>query len=169
MTTELILIGKIVAAHGIKGDVKVKSYTTNPSDLFNYTPILKSDGTEMKIHFKSSNNSDVLIANIDNVTDRNTSETLRGTELFTNKSSIINEDENEILFTDIIGFKVIDNSNNEIGTVFDTLNYGAGDLLEIKLPSQDKTALISYNDNSIIELNTKKGFIKIDNEHLLDS
>ncbi len=167
MTQELILIGKIVAAHGIKGDVKVKSYTTIPTDFFNYTPIMNKDRAEIKIKLKSSNNSDVLIATIEDVKDRNTSETFKGVELFTFKSSIINEDENEILFSDLIGFKIIDDNNNEIGSVFDIQNYGGGDILEIKLINNEKTALISYNDASIIELNTKKGFIKIDQQHLL--
>ena len=46
MTSDKVLIGKIVNAHGIKGDVKVKSFTMNPADVCSYTPLLKSDDSD---------------------------------------------------------------------------------------------------------------------------
>ena len=168
MTSEKVLIGKIINAHGIKGDVKIKSFTTNPCDLCNYTPILKQDDTELKIKLRSKSNSDVIIASIENIDDRNKAETLKGTELFTLKTSILSNDD-EMLLSDLLHFKVLDNNENEIGEIIDILNFGASDILEIKLYNKEKTALISYNKHSILNQNKEKGFIKIDTEHLLES
>lgn len=167
MTSDKVLIGKIVNAHGIKGDVKVKSFTMNPADVCSYTPLLKSDDSELKIKLKSAGNSDVIIAHIDGVNDRTTAEGLKGTEIFTLKSSIIDEDSDEILLSDLIGFKILNNDSKEIGEVVDILNYGAGDILEIQLYGREKTALLSYNENSIIDQNNEQGTLKIDTEHLL--
>ncbi len=167
MTSDKVLIGKIVNAHGIKGDVKVKSFTMNPADVCSYTPLLKSDDSELKIKLRSAGNSDVIIAHIDGVNDRTTAEGLKGTEIFTLKSSIIDEDSDEILLSDLIGFKILNNDSKEIGEVVDILNYGAGDILEIQLYGRGKTALLSYNENSIIDQNNEQGTLKIDTEHLL--
>ena len=167
MTSDKVLIGKIVNAHGIKGDVKVKSFTMNPADVCSYTPLLKSDDSELKIKLRSAGNSDVIIAHIDGVNDRTTAEGLKGTEIFTLKSSIIDEDSDEILLSDLIGFKILNNDSKEIGEVIDILNYGAGDILEIRLYGREKTALLSYNENSIIDQNNEQGTLKIDTEHLL--
>ncbi|MBP3615607.1 MAG: 16S rRNA processing protein RimM [Alphaproteobacteria bacterium] len=167
MTSDKVLIGKIVNAHGIKGDVKVKSFTMNPADVCSYTPLLKSDDSELKIKLRSAGNSDVIIAHIDGVNDRTTAEGLKGTEIFTLKSSIIDEDSDEILLSDLIGFKILNNDSKEIGEVVDILNYGAGDILEIQLYGREKTALLSYNENSIIDQNNEQGTLKIDTEHLL--
>ena len=167
MTSDKVLIGKIVNAHGIKGDVKVKSFTMNPADVCSYTPLLKSDDSELKIKLRSAGNSDVIIAHIDGVNDRTTAEGLKGTEIFTLKSSIIDEDSDEILLSDLIGFKILNNDSKEIGEVVDILNYGAGDILEIRLYGREKTALLSYNENSIIDQNNEQGTLKIDTEHLL--
>ncbi|MBQ8660505.1 MAG: 16S rRNA processing protein RimM [Alphaproteobacteria bacterium] len=167
MTSDKVLIGKIVNAHGIKGDVKVKSFTMNPADVCSYTPLLKSDDSELKIKLRSAGNSDVIIAHIDGVNDRTTAEGLKGTEIFTLKSSIIDEDSDEILLSDLIGFKILNNNSKEIGEVVDILNYGAGDILEIQLYGREKTALLSYNENSIIDQNNEQGTLKIDTEHLL--
>ena len=169
MTSDKVLIGKIVNAHGIKGDVKIKSFTMNPVDVCNYNPLLKNDNSELKIKVRSSANSDVIIAHIEGVDDRTTAEGLKGTEIYTLKSSIIDEESEDILLSDLIGFKVLDNNETEIGTVADTLNYGAGDILEIQLYGKEKTALLSYNDYSIIDQNNEQGFLKIDTEHLLES
>ena len=169
MTSDKVLIGKIVNAHGIKGDVKIKSFTMNPVDVCNYNPLLKNDNSELKIKLRSSANSDVIIAHIEGVDDRTTAEGLKGTEIYTLKSSIIDEESEDILLSDLIGFKVLDNNETEIGTVADTLNYGAGDILEIRLYEKEKTALLSYNDYSIIDQNNEQGFLKIDTEHLLES
>ena len=168
MTSDKVLIGKIINAHGIKGDVKIKSFTTIPTDICQYSPLLKADGTELKIKLRSSN-SDVLIAHIEGIDDRTTAEVLKGTEIFTKKSSIIDEEKDEILLSDLIGFKVLDKCSKTIGTISNILNYGAGDILEIELYGKVKTALLSYNDHSILEQNNKQGFIKIDTEHLLES
>ena len=169
MTSDKVLIGKIVNAHGIKGDVKIKSFTMNPADVCTYSPLLKTDGSELKVKLRSSANSDVIIAHIEGVDDRTTAEGLKGFEIYTPKSSIIDEESDDILLSDLIGFKVLDNNNTEIGVVADTLNYGAGDILEIQLYGKEKSALLSYNDYSIIDQNNEQGFLKIDTEHLLES
>ena len=165
--TDMVLIGKIVNAHGIRGDVKVKSLTVTPADVCSYTPILKSDGTELKIKLRSAGNSDIVIAHIDGVDDRTSAETLKGCELYTPKSSILS-DESEILLSDLIGWDVRDNkSNNVLGRIVNIYNFGAGDILEIQLSDSGKMAMMSYNKNSVLMENKNERYIKIDSDHLL--
>ena len=163
---DLVLIGKIVNAHGIRGDVKIKSFTVTPSDICSYTPILKSDRTELKLKLKSTSSSDIVIASIDCVNDRTTAENYKGCELYTLKSSILN-DESDVLLSDLIGFDICDIKNNNLGKVINIYNFGAGDILEIELNNDHKKAMISYNKDAILDLNKTEGYIKIDTDHLL--
>ena len=163
---DLVLIGRIINAHGIRGDVKIKSFTVKPADICKYTPILKSDGTEIKIKLRSANSSDIVIASIDGINDRTTAETYKGYELYTPKSSIIN-DENEILLSDFIGWDVKDNNNQALGKVVNIYNFGAGDILEIQLNESSKLAMMSYNKDSVLNENKNERYIKIDTDHLL--
>ena len=109
MTSDKVLIGKVVNAHGIRGDVKIKSFTTIPSDLCNYTPLLKADGTEIKVQLKSPAKSDVIIANIEGIKDRNEAEAIKGMEIYTLKSSITDDEDD------------ITNVDTELGEILDSV------------------------------------------------
>ena len=65
--------------------------------------------------------------------------------------------------------RVIGKDGSAIGTIEDTFSHGAGDILEIALPGRDNTALILLSDDGILEINRKKGYVKIDNDYLLES
>lgn len=163
-----ILVGKIVAAHGIKGCIKIKSYTVPPTAICEYSPLIDTTGKEYKISLKSAGKNDVIIVSIDDINDRNAAELLKGIELYTPRSSVIDNDE-DLLIPELIDFKVIDNKEKEIGKIINVLNYGAGSILEVEIIGVEKTALLSMNKDSVIEINNKKGYIKIDREHLLES
>lgn len=163
---DMVLIGKIVNAHGIRGDVKIKSFTVNPSDVCTYSPILKSDGSELKIKVRSTGTSDIVIASIDGVNDRTTAETYKGCELYTPKSAIL-DDESEILLSELVGWDVKNTANHVLGHIVNIYNFGAGDILEIQLSDSGKMAMMSYNKDSVLDENKNERYIKIDSDHLL--
>lgn len=124
-----ILIGKIVAPQGIRGEVRVQTFTETPGDFKNLAVFGESIESG-KIHFvRPVPNSDVIIAQIDGVTDRNTAETLRGTELFILRDDLPELKDGEYYQSDLIGFTVMQNGKN-VGRVVCFQNFGAGDLIE---------------------------------------
>lgn len=136
---EKILVGKIVAPQGIRGEVRVQTYTQTPTDL--KTLKLYSDKlSDNSFHFVRQLNpqSTVIIAKIDGVNDRNAAELLRGVELFINRSDLPELKEGEYYQADLIGMRVI-RGGIELGVVDNIQNYGGGDILEL-----DNGDLVSF-------------------------
>jgi 16S rRNA processing protein RimM len=124
-----ILIGEITTAHGIKGDVKIRSYV---EDFRLFENCFSEDGKNFILKIKNN-----LVAKVKGITDRNEAEKLRGTRLYIDRDLLPKPEEGEFYIEDLKGMKVIDANGKEIGVVADVRNYGAGDLLDIKPPVGD--------------------------------
>ena len=166
--SDKILVGKIYDAHGIRGLLKIKSFTEDPVSICDYSPLTDDKGNVYNIQLKSKGKSDIIIVAINDISDRTTAETLKGTMLYANRDSIVDNNE-DVLVSELENFNVLDANDTLIGKVDGTFNYGAGDILEIELSGTDKTALLSINKDSVFEINKEKEYIKIDREHLLES
>jgi 16S rRNA processing protein RimM len=126
----LILIGRIVDAHGIRGAVKLLSFTAQASDISKYRPLLTSDGRNFVIA-KMKPAKDCFIADLEGVRDRNAAEALKGTELFVARSSLPPSKDGEILLADLLGKSVMAVEKN-LGIVAGFQNFGAGELIELE-------------------------------------
>ena len=125
-----ILVGKIVAPQGIRGDVRVQTYSESPMD-FQKFKVQSSKFNEKDFKFvRIVPNSNVIIAHINGVDDRNTAETLRGTELFICRDDLPELHGNEYYQSDLIGFSVV-RDGEKIGIVAGFQNFGAGDIIEL--------------------------------------
>jgi 16S rRNA processing protein RimM len=146
-----IALGKIVAAHGIKGLVKILPYSDD-RDLFT-GKLYTSDANSDTLTLKPKNSvGKYLLAEIDGVTDRNAAEALRLTELFIDKDALPEiEDGGGYYHADLIGLRAIDEHGAEIGEVIGVENYGAGDLLEIR-PKNGRDFLIPFTEDNIPEV-----------------
>ena len=125
-----ILVGKIVAPQGIRGEVRVQSYAENPNDFqkFNVSSDRFADGDFKFVRHVP--NSNVIIAKIRGVDNRNMAEELRGTELFIVRDALPDLGADEYYQADLIGFDVVRNGV-KIGVVDCFQNYGAGDIIEL--------------------------------------
>ena len=125
-----ILVGKIVAPQGIRGEVRVQTFTDTPAD-FQKLKIKSTRFNDGDFKFvRAVPNSTVIIGKITGVDDRNTAETLRGTELFIERNTLPDLKADEFYQADLIGFDVIRNGT-KIGIVDCFQNYGAGDIIEL--------------------------------------
>ncbi len=130
---KLLLMGAILGAHGIKGEVKVKSFAAQPSDIAAYGPL--SDAKEkrrfeLNIAGTADATRGILIARIAGVTDRNAAEALKGTELYVARDRLPHlSDTDEFYFADLIGLLAVDADGKPYGRIVSVDNYGAGDLL----------------------------------------
>lgn len=125
-----ILVGKIVAPQGIRGEVRIQTYSENPADFKKFKIQSQKFKSEDFKFVRAVPNSTVIIAKINGFDDRNAAETLRGTELFINREQLPTLTDNEYYQSDLIGFDVICNGK-KIGIVDCFQNYGAGDIIEL--------------------------------------
>ncbi|MEO6608244.1 MAG: ribosome maturation factor RimM [Aestuariivirga sp.] len=128
--TQLVSVGVILGAHGIRGDVKIKSFTADPKAFASYGPLTASDGRVFEIT-KSKPASDHFICTLKNVTDRNQSEALKGTELLVAREKLPKLPDGEFYLSDLNG-KNVEADGNSLGAVVGFQNYGAGDLMELQ-------------------------------------
>ncbi len=119
---KLILVGKIVAPQGLRGEVRVQTYTENPTDFKDFKNIAGVNGFKF---VRALPGSAVIIAKVAGVDERNGAEALRGTELFVRRGDLPDLAAGEFYHDDLIGMSVGDNK------VVAVHNFGAGDILEL--------------------------------------
>jgi len=156
-----VLAGVITAAHGIKGEVKLKSFTADPQAIAAYGPLLASTGERFEIQ-KLKAQKDGFIATLKGVGDRNRAETLKGVELFVQRRQLPEPEADEVYIHDLLGVTVVDMSGEKFGTVVAVPNFGAGDLIEIRRDGAEETVLVPFAQDYVPEFDLAKGRIVID-------
>ncbi|MGB3643728.1 MAG: ribosome maturation factor RimM [Mesorhizobium sp.] len=156
-----IQMAVIGAAHGIKGEVRVKTFTGDPLALGDYGPLYTADGRAFEVADIRPANT-VVVVRFKGVKDRDAAEALAGTELFVDRSALPDEeDDDEFYHADLIGLAIQDDSGAAIGTVQAIHNFGADDILEVALSGR-KTMLIPFSRAAVPEISVQGGFVRID-------
>lgn len=162
----MIPIGKIVAAHGIRGGVKLKSYTEDPEAFQDYAPLFLADGTVLKLESFSAGPKDMFLATFQGIKDRNQADALRGKEIFIERDQLPETDEEEFYHVDLIGLKIMDEKGEFYGVVKMIQNYGAGDFLEIGMENGEEASL-PFTQQAVPEISLSEGKLVIDPTYLV--
>jgi len=127
----LILVGVISAAHGIKGDVLVKSFT-EPKENILAIDVLDENNTPIKLKKIRINSNGAIVCRFAGSNDRNAAEALSGTKLFCLRDTLPSTQEDEYYISDLRKFFVVNENGKKIGIIIDVANFGAGDIIEIR-------------------------------------
>lgn len=155
-----VLLATIGAAHGIKGEVRVKSFTGDPLALADYGPLQSADGRHFEITDIRPANT-VVIVRFKGVTDRNQAEALNGVDLYADRTALPPEEDGEYFHADLIGLAVRDETGATIGRVKAVQNFGGGDILELSLADR-RELLIPFSHAAVPEVDVAGGSIRID-------
>ncbi|MGL4825405.1 MAG: ribosome maturation factor RimM [Alphaproteobacteria bacterium] len=165
---DLIVVGKIVAPHGLQGAVKLKSFTENPLTLFSFSSLLILEGApplKIKKH-KPDKEKGTYIAMVEGVISRTQAEALHGQLLHVSKEMLPNLDEDEETFyhTDLVGLEARGLDGRAVGAVYAVHHVGESDVLEIIPQGGDKKAsfLIPFTRNFVPEINLSEKCIVLD-------
>ena len=155
-----ICLGAIVGVHGIKGEVKVKSFTEIDRNLDKYGILTDKNGKEFEVKVVG-HSKELLRVKVKGVDDRNLAETLIGTQLFADRDVLPPlADDEEFYQADLVGLDVRETaSGNVAGKVVGIYNFGAGDILEIKVKSSGKLEMIPFNHEYVPTVNIEDGYI----------
>lgn len=158
----MILMGRIGAAHGIKGEVRIQSFTEDPLALVDYGPLATSKpGLTVRI-LSARTTTNVLVARLAGVNDRTAAEMLNGVELFVPRALLPEtDDEDDFYHADLIGLRARLVDGTEIGVVAAVPNFGAGDLLEIRDPRSGDTYLYPFSKAVVPEIKVADGYLII--------
>jgi 16S rRNA processing protein RimM len=138
-------MGEIVAAHGVRGEVKIRSFTADPLDIAAYGPLSDAGGARRwRIRSLRPVKGETVIAALDGVADRDAAEALRGKKLFVARSALPPPEEGEFYVGDLVGLAAVTPEGATIGKVIGVHNFGAGDLLEVRIAETGKSEMIPF-------------------------
>jgi len=152
--SDRVLVGVIIGAHGIRGEVKIKSFTEDPLGITQITGLCFADGKNVKF-VKPRFQKSIIYTRLDGVDDRNQAETLKGAELFTPREKLPETEEDDYYHADLIGLNVVSVNGDQLGVVTSVHNFGAGDLLEVG------AHLIPFTHAHVPEVNLDAGQISV--------
>ena len=161
-----VCLGAIAAAHGIKGEVKIKTFTSEPLNIGSYGPVSDETGarsfrlTQLRAPGGAAGAS-VVIARIEGVSDRTGAEALRGLRLYVARDVLPAAEPGEYYHHDLIGLAVVLQSGERMGKVAALHNFGAGDLLEIERDGAD-SVMVPFTDSIVPIIDIPGGKVLID-------
>jgi 16S rRNA processing protein RimM len=157
-----ICLGQIGAPHGVRGEVRLHSFTAEPTAIACYGPLESEDGRIFKIESMRQAKHG-FVAKLAGIDDRNAAARLANTKLYVPRERLPELAEpDEFYHADLIGLRAVDRVGREFGTVVAVHNFGAGDLIELKPPDGGKTELLPFDATTVPEVNVRGGTIVID-------
>lgn len=160
MRKSRILAGRIGAPHGVRGEVRLVSFTDDPEAIAAYPSLCLADGAPVRILALRAQGKG-LVARLDGVGDRNAAEGLTNRELFIDRADLPEpEDEDEFYHADLIGLEAREEDGAPAGRIVAIHDFGAGELLEIA-PAAGPTFLHPFTRAATPKVDVAGGFVTI--------
>jgi 16S rRNA processing protein RimM len=154
--TRDVLLAAVIGAQGLKGEVKVKTFTERPDALAQYGGLHTADGRHFTVTAARGTKPDEAVLKFAEVSDRAAAEALKGTELYVSRAALPATDDEEFYHADLIGLRAEDTGDRLIGLVKAIYNYGAGDVIEIAQADGD-TVLLAFTRETVPLIDIPKG------------
>ena len=167
MTEDKVCLGAIVGVHGIRGEIKVKSFSEDEKNLTHYG-LLSNDKGDKSFDIKIVGHSkELLRCKIKGVEDRTSAEALIGTGLYVKRDLLPPLKDEEFYHTDLIGLEAKNSSGEVLGRVNALYNFGAGDILEIKM-ADGSLEMVPFTKSFVPVINIKDGYIIVEMMHFVE-
>jgi 16S rRNA processing protein RimM len=155
-----VLLGEIGAAQGLKGEVRLRSFTQEPEAIGRYGALEDEHGREIEIE-RVRVTPKALIARVKGVTTREGAEALTHTKLYIDRARLPARDEDEWYHSDLIGLAANDAAGKTVGTIVAVHNFGAGDLIEVQPATGGATVLVPFTRDTVPEVDVEGGRITL--------
>ncbi|MBV1865592.1 MAG: ribosome maturation factor RimM [Rhodobacteraceae bacterium] len=139
-----ICVGAIMGSFGVKGEVRLKSFCAEPSDIASYGPLSNEDGSQSFELKLSRPVKTGFAARIKDVRYKDQADALKGVRLFVSRDVLPSLPDDEFYHSDLNGMNVVDTGGAIIGRIKAVLNHGASDLLEVTGPNLKGGILIPF-------------------------
>ena len=162
MTADLICIGAIAGAFGVAGEVRLKSFCSEPTDIAAYGPLLSEDGSREYHVTLTRPVAGGLGARIRGVATKEQADALRGVTLHVPRDRLPSLPDDEFYHADLIGLSAFDTGGELIGKVTAIYNHGAGDILEISTARHKSALLLPFTLAIVPNVDLAAGRIVVD-------
>jgi 16S rRNA processing protein RimM len=154
-------VARIGAAHGVRGAVKLWTFTEDPLAVKTYGPLTTKDGARQFEVTHAREAKGHLVATLKGIATREEAERLNGVELYIARDKLPATDENEYYHADLIGLAAVNAANEPLGRVIAIHNFGAGDIIEIA-PPQGATLLLPFTNAVVPSVDLEGGRVIIE-------
>jgi 16S rRNA processing protein RimM len=156
-----VCVARIGAAHGVRGAVKLWTFTEDPFAVTRYGPLATKDGARVFEVAQAREGKGHLVATLKGVTTRNEAERLNGIELYVAREKLPATDEDEYYHADLIGLAAVTTAEEPLGKVIAIHNFGAGDIIEIA-PPRGPTMLLPFTNAVVPAVDIAGGRVVIE-------
>lgn len=162
-----VSVGAFASTHGVRGDVKLRSFTENPEAILEFEVLHRGkDGPVIQIHF-SKVSKGMLVVSVEGINTREEAQALNGTELFVPRAVFDEiEGDDEFYIADLVGLRVKSPSGKEVGSVRAIENFGADDLVDILLKEPAKglglALMVPFTERYVPKVNVAGGTMILD-------
>lgn len=156
-----ICVARIGAAHGVRGEVRLFSFTADPAAIAGYGPFATADGRVIDIETLRPA-KDCFIARLKGVADRNAAERLRNAELYVPRERLPAAEADEFYHADLIGLAVVDRDGRVLGRIVALHNFGAGDILEVAFEGRRSSVMLPFTEAVVPVVDIDAGRITVD-------
>jgi 16S rRNA processing protein RimM len=156
-----VCVARIGAAHGVRGAVKLWTFTEDPLAVTRYGPLATKDGARVFEVAQAREAKGHLVATLKGVTTRNEAERLNGIELYVAREKLPATDEDEYYHADLIGLAAVTTAEEPLGKVIAIHNFGAGDIIEIA-PPRGPTMLLPFTNAVVPAVDIAGGRVVIE-------
>ncbi|PAY09295.1 MULTISPECIES: ribosome maturation factor RimM [Bradyrhizobium] len=159
--TAPVCVARIGAAHGVRGAVRLWTFTEDPLAVRDYGPLMTKDGSRQFEVTHAREAKDHLVVTLKGVASRDDAERLNGLELYVPRDRLPDTDDGEYYHTDLIGLAAVTTAEQPLGKVIAIHNFGAGDIIEIA-PPQGATMLLPFTNAVVPTVDLAGGRVVID-------
>ncbi len=144
MAADKILVGRFGAPHGVRGELRLQSFTGDPRVIASYGSLQAADGRRFTLAGVRLVKDNMLVTRVAGIADRDAAAALTNLELYVERAALPAPDEEEFYVVDLVGLTVLDDEGTALGVVVDVPNYGGGDLLEVRPVIGGETLLFPF-------------------------
>ncbi|QDC10969.1 16S rRNA processing protein RimM [Oceanicola sp. D3] len=162
MSEEMICVGAIGGAFGVQGEVRLKSFCAEPTDIAEYGPLATEDGARSFTVTLTRPLKGALGARLTGITTKEQADALKGTRLYVPRTVLPALPDDEFYHSDLIGLTVTDAGGEKLGQVQAVHDHGAGDLLEIRRVGSSDSFLIPFTREAVPTVDLAAGRIVAD-------
>jgi len=156
-----ICVARIGAAHGVRGAVRLWTFTEDPLAVMDYGPLTTRDGARQFEVTHAREAKDHLVATLKGVATREEAERLNGLELYIPRDRLPAADDGEYYHADLIGLAAVTTAEQPLGKVIAIHNFGAGDIIEIA-PPHGATLLLPFTNAVVPTVDLAAGRVMIE-------
>ena len=156
---KLVLVGHVSGGFGVKGEVRIHTYTADPMALTAYGPLLRADGTLALTVTSARPTKDGVVARVKEIATKEEADALRGLKLYIPRDQLPEPEEDEFYLTDLVGLEARDPEGLVLGTVKSVQNFGADDMLEIAPATGGPTWYLPFTKDAVPDLHIADGWL----------